>query len=122
MLFARRILPLSVQVLANECAPRISEDDSVRIDHRHYLEDVIVSQYPGADARTDQVVDDALLHVGSASLTWVHPRRNYDCLLLLHLLLVIAECRDREKIARIACIRLAEHFALEPGAQARIVL
>lgn len=107
MLLASRILPLSVQVLTNECASRIAEDHTVRIDHWYYLEDVIVPQYSCSNTGSNQVINDAFLHIGSASLTRMHSRRNYDGLLLLHLLIVITESRDREQVAWIACIRLA---------------
>jgi len=94
VLLSRGILPLSIQVLPDKRAPGIPKNHAIWIDHWYNFENVIVPQYSGADAWTYQVVNDALLHIGSASLSGVHSCGYYDRLLLLHLLFIVSERRN----------------------------
>ena len=120
MLLLRGLLPLPVQVLAHQWTSCISQNDSISIDHGHDFEYEVVSKDPCADARANQVVDDALHHVWCSCLSWVDSRTDYDSFLLLHLV-TVRECCDRQHICRISRIRLAEHLPSKSVSGLRVI-
>lgn len=56
--------PLAIQIYQTEIAPVVADNDAVRIQHRHYLEDEVLPQYFGDVGVAQQVLDDVLDHVG----------------------------------------------------------
>ena len=54
-----RVLPLAVQVLALDVAPRVAHHDAVRVHDRHDLEDVQVAQEPRLVRVAHQEFDNA---------------------------------------------------------------
>ena len=63
--FGTRAYPLSVQVLANQGAPIIADDDSIWVEHRYDFEHEGVPQLLRLGVVTDQEVYASLHHVGS---------------------------------------------------------
>ena len=113
VLLLRGILPLSIKILADKRASCVAQNDTVRINHGHDLEDKVISQNSCTDRRSHEVVDDTFHHVGGSGFTRMHPRADDDTFLIFHLLLVIREGRDGQQIAGISGVRLAQHLPSE---------
>ena len=71
--------PLSIQVGAHQRAPIIANDNTVRILHRDYFKHKSFTKVLGHLIVPYQEVDDSLHHPGGLCLSWVDPRRQYDC-------------------------------------------
>lgn len=65
-------VPDSIQVVAGEAASVVAIDDSIRVEHWHYLEDEIFSQSLSLLAVRYQKANHALTDKGSWSLSWMH--------------------------------------------------
>jgi len=71
--------PLSIQVGAHQRAPIIANDNTVRILHRDYFKHKSFTKVLGHLIVPYQEVDDSLHHPRGLCLSWVDPRRQYDC-------------------------------------------
>ena len=110
MSLLRRLLPLPVEVLADQRAPGVAKDDAIWIDHGNDFENEVVTQDSGTDAGANQVVNDALHHVRSSSFTRVDSSAEDDGLFWLHSLLRISKSSYGQYIYNIPSISLAQHF------------
>ena len=75
------ILKRPVEVSTNKRCSLVSNDHSVRVDHRYDLKDASVSQLSRNLARPNYEVDEAMGDPRRVSLARMHPRSQYHKLL-----------------------------------------
>lgn len=73
----RADVPVAVHVLAHQVAAIVAQKHSIWVDHRHYLEDKVVSQNCGYGVVAHQELNEALAHVGGRSFAGMCPAQ-YD--------------------------------------------
>ena len=100
--------PLTVEVLADQGAPVVAHDDSVRVQHGDDLEDIRVSEELRLFVIADQIFYNALHHVGSIGLSRMHPRRQYHSFPNGYRLGYACEIGDDEHVDVVAGKTLAE--------------
>jgi len=54
---------LSVQIMTRKAAPIVPNDDSIWIEHGHYLKNISFSEHFRSFFRTDQILDETLHNV-----------------------------------------------------------
>jgi len=74
---------LSVEVLAGQRVSGVAHNDSVRIQHRHQLENELVPQPLGHRSVSRDEVHQTLHHPRGRSLTGMHTSRHHNRLLSL---------------------------------------
>lgn len=70
--FRTRVEVLPVQVVTRQATPIVADDDAIRVEHRHYLEYVAISQLHGHRFVADQVSYDTFHDKGAIALSGVH--------------------------------------------------
>lgn len=120
--FLGGIDPAPVQVNACQVAPRAPIDNTVDVEHGHYLEHEVVSQDLRLQKWPRQVVNDSFHHPGGARLTWMDSRRYHDALTRFNRLWVALESRDDKHVTVVASNGLAEGFAAHPILSLRVTL
>ena len=64
--------------MSHQRAAVVADDDAVRVQHGHDLEDEGAAQELGVVVIADEKVDDAVHEPGGVRLARVHPRRQDD--------------------------------------------
>lgn len=106
----RRVSPLPVQIEASQAGPLVSVDDSVRVQHRHDLEDEVVSQELSTlTFLLKEEVHCSLEHVRGNGFARVSTSRNHDRFSPGQLLLAAIVIRNNQLWTIVACNGLAEH-------------
>ena len=59
------VFPLFVEVVSRDVGSVVPVDDSVWVQHRHYFEDEVLSEFPGLFVCRDEEFDDAIADVGA---------------------------------------------------------
>lgn len=108
-----RINILSIEIKAAQTTSVVSNDYSIRIEHRHYLEYISISQDFGCLLWTRQEIYDALHYKRRISLSWVDPSSQYYGFPKCNLFLRGFKICDYKQIQFITCQRLCEDTSLE---------
>ena len=74
--------PDSIRIDAGEFSPGVAMDHPIRIDHRHYLEDIVIIEtviiVDCFDYTIQKMNDDPFQHVAGGSLDWMLPPQDPD--------------------------------------------
>lgn len=101
--------PLSVQVLPDQGASVVANDDTIWVEHWNDLEDVVVSQEASLLFVADKEVNDPLHDPAGIAFTRVDSRREYDSFAHSDVFRSAAEVGDNEHVDIVASKRLAEY-------------
>lgn len=79
----RRRLPPAIEITPCQRTPIVTVNNSVRIQHRYYLENEIFSEKPSLHVvRVSDELDNAAHHPGAHSFPWMDPCWNHNALAL----------------------------------------
>ena len=94
-----RLVEGAVEILAKQAGPVVSSDNTVRVEHGHYIEDIFAANLASHRVRTANKLNKPLSNVGRVRLSRMDAR-SHQCHFLARIVLIIANFEDRNSQSR----------------------